>query len=250
MINRIGIISDIHGNSLALEAVIEDMEKNHVNTILNLGDSLYGPLDPAGTFELISELKMISISGNQDRFILESREFKNKSNATLEFVLETLPEDAFVWLQQLEQVAEWNKFFLCHGNLQHDDVPLIETFQNGQVHKKDPKTLEEEIMQLKQPIILCGHTHVPHILQLQESKKWVINPGSVGLPAYDDDFPFYHKMESGSPYAKYTILDLEEDEVISISQRNIKYDFEHAALQAEKLNRSDWAYWIRTGLVK
>ncbi|SDD65802.1 Calcineurin-like phosphoesterase superfamily domain-containing protein [Priestia aryabhattai B8W22] len=52
---KIAIISDIHGNSLALEAVLSDISRRGINTIFNLGDSLYGPLDPLGTFKLLME---------------------------------------------------------------------------------------------------------------------------------------------------------------------------------------------------
>ena len=47
--NRIAVLSDIHGNRWALEAVLEDIERNPVDAVLNLGDVLYGPLDPGGT---------------------------------------------------------------------------------------------------------------------------------------------------------------------------------------------------------
>jgi len=69
---KIAVISDIHGNSIALREVFRDIGSRDVDTIINLGDSLYGPLDPKGTFELLESNNLISISENQDRIILET----------------------------------------------------------------------------------------------------------------------------------------------------------------------------------
>lgn len=250
MHERIGIISDIHGNQLALEAVVEDLEKNHVETVLNLGDSLYGPLDPEGSFELISNSNFINISGNQDRFILENEEKGKDSNPTLSFVLNSLPKKAFDWLRKLEKESIWENIYMCHGNFYTDDVPLLEKFHEGEVIQKSIPELKEEVKNIAQDIILCGHTHVPRILNFFDTDKFIINPGSVGLPAYDDDFPFYHKMESDSPFAKYVILEMDGGKVASIIQRHIRYDYVGAAQQAEKNGRSDWAYCIKNGRVK
>lgn len=247
---KIGIISDIHGNRLALEAVIEDLEKENVRIVLSLGDALYGPMDPGGTFELIAGKEFISISGNQDRFILENVDAADGSNATLRLVLNTLPEEAFQWLRSLKKEHTHENIYLCHGNGAIDDVPLIEKFHQQEVKQKTTEELEGEVGHLEQQIILCGHTHVPKILRLPKSNKLIVNPGSIGLPAYDDDLPIYHKMESGSPFAKYTILDMEDHEVVTIDQRHINYDYEGAAKQAEHHGRHDWAYWLRTGMVK
>ncbi len=64
---KIAIQSDIHGNSWALEVVLRDLEGRGPDLIVNLGDSLYGPLDPMGTFDIIRSLPIVSIAGNEDR---------------------------------------------------------------------------------------------------------------------------------------------------------------------------------------
>lgn len=247
MQEKIAVISDIHGNSLALQAVLEDFEKQHVSKVLNLGDSLYGPLNPEETFKLIAEHEMISISGNQDRFILENEGKFGKSNPTLAFVQNSLSQKAFDWLKTLEPNKVLQNIYLCHGNLKQDDLPLIIKFEKGEIVQKSQEELEDEVEKLKVDIILCGHTHVPEILKLSASNKFLINPGSVGLPAYVDDSPVYHRMESNSPFAKYVIIELEESQVVSMTQRNIKYDHEKASKIAKKNGRPDWGYWIRTG---
>lgn len=249
MEEKIAVISDIHGNSFALKAVLEDLEKHSVDTVLNLGDSLHGPINPGETYNLIADNNFISISGNQDRVILENEENREEAaHPTLTFVLNSLPGEALDWLKTLEPNKIWRNMYLCHGNFNQDDTPLIEKFSDGKVVQKSHRELENETGNLKQDIILCGHTHVPKILKLPASGKFIINPGSVGLAAYDDESPFYHRMESGSPFAKYAVIEMEGELVVSLNQRNVKYDHERAAQLAEKNNRPDWAYWIRNGI--
>lgn len=250
MQEKIAIISDIHGNSFALQAVLEDLEKQRVNAVLNLGDSLYGPINPGETFKLIADNDFVSISGNQDRFILENKGKRDESNPTLIFVMNALSNEVFDWLETLEPSETRRNICMCHGNLQEDDVPLTEKFTDGRVVQKSVEELDREIRNTKQDIILCGHTHVPKILELSASGKFIVNPGSVGLPAYDDELPFYHKMESGSPFAKYAVIEFEGNRLLSIDQRHVRYEYERAAEQAEKNGRPDWAYWIRNGKTK
>ena len=63
--SKIAVISDIHGNAIALSEVFKDIKKRNIHTVINLGDSLYGPLDPKGTFDILTVNKVISISGKQ-----------------------------------------------------------------------------------------------------------------------------------------------------------------------------------------
>jgi predicted phosphodiesterase len=70
-IKKIDVISDIHNNSWALKSTLNDIENKNVDVIFNLGDSLYGPLDPIGTYNLIIENNIKCISGNEDRLLLK-----------------------------------------------------------------------------------------------------------------------------------------------------------------------------------
>ncbi|EJQ97804.1 hypothetical protein II1_05023 [Bacillus cereus MC118] len=63
MKRKIAIISDIYGNSHALKAVLKDISCRKVEMIINLGDSVYGPLDPLGTIEILMSNEMIHIKG-------------------------------------------------------------------------------------------------------------------------------------------------------------------------------------------
>ncbi|MBJ8008544.1 metallophosphoesterase family protein [Bacillus cereus] len=63
MKRKIAIISDIYGNSHALKAVLKDISRRKVEMIINLGDSVYGPLDPLGTIGILMSNEMIHIKG-------------------------------------------------------------------------------------------------------------------------------------------------------------------------------------------
>ena len=76
----------------------------------------------------------------------------------------------------------------------------------------------------------------------------VVNPGSVGWPAYDDDHPYPHVMEAGTPHARYAIAD-DATGRWSAEFRTVDYDWEQAAAIAEANGRPDVAGALRTGRV-
>ncbi len=68
---RIAILADIHGNSAALDAVLADIDRKGIIHILNLGDCLSGPLDPAGTADRLIARPFPTIAGNHDRWLID-----------------------------------------------------------------------------------------------------------------------------------------------------------------------------------
>jgi hypothetical protein len=76
--------------------------------------------------------------------------------------------------------------------------------------------------------------------------RLVVNPGSVGLPAYSDDSPHPHVMESGSPHARYAIIE-SVNEDWAVERMTIPYDWRAAADAARTNGRDDWAEWLMTG---
>ena len=118
---QIAVLADIHGNRLALEAVLEDIKKRGVEKIVDLGDSLYGPLDPVGTAQLLIENNIPSVKGNEDRLLLETHE----DNPTLEFVLGNLRSEHLSWIESLPRTYEFHDFYLCHGSPEKDTKYLI-----------------------------------------------------------------------------------------------------------------------------
>lgn len=243
---RLAVISDIHSNNLALEAVLSDCKSRGVDDVINLGDSLYGPMEPLRTYELLQENNILSISGNQDRFIKENwncvSEFK-----TLEFVKSKLKNDAFEWLNKLSfDILYKDQIYCCHATPNNDSVYLLENLQNDYVGIKTAHQLDELLEGIEQGIVVCGHSHLPRIVKT--ANKLIVNPGSVGLPAYDDELPIPHKMENYNPMAKYSVLTMGDGQ-FTVDQLAVNYDFEKSAHTAEINGREDWAKWIRTGRV-
>jgi hypothetical protein len=94
-------------------------------------------------------------------------------------------------------------------------------------------------------VFLCGHDHVPCSVYLPETRL-IVNPGSVGLPAYTDDLPYFHAMETGTPHARYSIISSSRDKW-RVEDVSIPYQWELAAKMAMQNDRPDWAKWLKTG---
>ncbi|MEO2222692.1 metallophosphoesterase family protein [Priestia megaterium] len=243
MKQKIAIISDIHGNSLALEAVLSDISRRGIDTVFNLGDSLYGPLDPLGTFKLLIEHDITHIMGNCDRMIVDSSD--DDSSSTINYVKRSLTTEALDWLQQHSRGLIINDIFLCHGTPNSDEVYLLEEMKKEGATLKSSKDIINALEGVEQDVVLCGHSHIPRTLYLPNGKL-IINPGSVGLPAYIDDLPIPHKMESGSPHANYTIIEKRSTNWL-VDQISVPYHWEEAADMAEINQRQDWADALRLG---
>jgi putative phosphoesterase len=243
---EIAILSDIHGNSLALREVLKDIKRRGIKRIINLGDSLYGPLDPKGTFELLVEEDILSISGNQDRFILENLDCKSEFE-TLEYVKSQMNEHTISWLKSLAFDYEISdEIYACHASPQSDTIYLLEKLETHRVSIHEGEELDRILKDIQQKVVICGHSHVAKIVATDN--KLIVNPGSVGLPAYDDDLPIYHKMENYNPSSNYVVMS-KSDDSMKLERISLEYDFEKAARLAEANNRHDWAKWIRTGIV-
>jgi putative phosphoesterase len=240
MEEKIAIISDIHGNKEALQAVLYDISSRKVDRIFNLGDSLYGPLDPAGTVQILMEYKMAHIMGNCDRLLFEPSE-----NPTVNFVKNRLTRDQLNWLKQHPATVVFDDLLLCHGTPESDEVYLLEEMTEEGKTLKSLLDIETSLKDVKQNVIICGHTHIPRVVYLANGKI-VVNPGSVGLPAYHDDLPKPHKMESDSPHAKYAILKKFSGQW-SIELINVPYNWEKAAECAAINGRDDWGKSLLSG---
>src|SRR6201993_1680458 len=115
MSTRFAILADIHANIWALEAVLAHLKIREVDAIVNLGDSLYGPLKPHATYErLMQEDVLVTIQGNQDRLIYEASERDLSAIPTLAYVIRDLGGEPLNWLSALPRtgVVEEDIFFL------------------------------------------------------------------------------------------------------------------------------------------
>ena len=248
MIDKIAVLSDIHGNRWALEAVLRDIERRGIQHIVNLGDCLYGPLDPAGTAQILVTLNIPTVCGNEDRLIA-APPAEGDISPTLGYVIENLAPVYLGWLKTLKMTAVvYENFFLCHGSPQRDDEYLLREVSVSGVSLRGSKALTAKLSSLTSPgqrVILCGHDHVPCTVYLPDGRL-IVNPGSVGLPAYDDDYPFPHAMETGTPHARYGIIYRDEN-VYWVENIAVPCDWQTAADMALKNGRSDWAHWLLTG---
>lgn len=246
MDDKIAVFSDIHGNSWALKSVLEDINNRGIKTLVNLGDSLYGPLDPNGTFHLLMDKNIISILGNEDSILTENKK-NESSDETREFVLGQLGNEALIWLKNLKKTFTLGDLFLCHGTPSSYDSYLMHKVTQQGLTKKTNNEIEHDIDTVRSKVILCGHSHIPKILTTP-SGKLIINPGSVGCQAFEHTSPFYHVVETNNPYAKYAII-TQKNKQFTIEQIYLSYDWNTASEQAKKNKRNDWAKWIKKGLV-
>ena len=97
-------------------------------------------------------------------------------------------------------------------------------------------------------LILCGHTHVPRAMAIAGGPL-VVNPGSVGLQAYEDDHPLQHVIEIGSPHARWALVERDGAADWHVQLRATSYDWQSSAAQAETNGRGDWADALATGFV-
>ena len=240
---KIAVVSDIHGNSWALEKVLHDIKRRDAALVLNLGDTFYGPLDPQGTLDLIRYWKIISVSGNEDRMILSNC----SSDPTLEYVTRSLPDEALLWLSDLPTITFYGAdMILFHGTPASDSEYLIENPDAFGTHVRPAGEISMLINGYKQRLIFCGHSHIQRTVVI--GAQTIINPGSVGCPAFEDDFPAYHRIENFSNFARYCMVEWNDDKIL-VDQIALQYDSEVAARCAEKNNRPDWARWLKTGRV-
>ena len=206
---RIALISDIHSNIYALDAVLDDIRHQGVDVVVNLGDILYGPIAPRATYERLMEEDFLTIRGNQDRQIYEATQTDIDSNLTMAFILEDLGEAPLTWMRSLPATYALNDdVFFCHGTPEDDLIYLLEDLKDGEPTLRDESDILRLLAGNTHSLICCGHTHLPRLVKTS-TQQYIVNPGSVGLPAYADDEPVCHKMQTFSHHASYALVDVE-----------------------------------------
>ncbi len=244
---KLAIISDIHGNLAALNAVLADIKKCGVDNVLNLGDILSGSLQPCETADRLIPLNFPTILGNHERQIITLD--PQKLSLSDSHALKLLRKDQLNWLRSLPtQLIIEDDVLMVHGIPGNDLEYFLETVTPGGVIPSSPETIESHAKGVTQSLILCGHTHIPRQFKLSDGRL-VVNPGSVGLQAYDDVNPCYHKMESGSPHARYAIVESSQYNW-QVDFRAIAYDWDSAAGLAAANGRVDCVIPLQKGIVE
>ncbi|MBV9567511.1 MAG: metallophosphoesterase family protein [Hyphomicrobiales bacterium] len=244
---RIAVIADIHGNLLALEAVLADLERRGADLIVDLGDCASGPLWPRETMERLAQLDALTVRGNHDRQVAAQAPAEmGPSDRFAHGEISKNQRDLLGELPMTRFVAPG--ILACHGTPARDDLYLIEEVEGGKLVRGTPDRIMKRLGALEAKIVLCGHSHRADLMRLANGAM-ILNPGSVGGPAYDDAGPPAHVSESGSPQARYAVLEGHPDTRMTVEFIAVGYAFEEAARRAEKNGRNDWAHALRTGFM-
>jgi predicted phosphodiesterase len=232
---RIAVISDIHGNLAALEAVLADVRRRGVDATVALGDYLSGPFDPLGVADLIMASGFCCVRGNHDRWLVEGRG-QDRDWPVDAAVRGLLAGRHGQWLSSIPGTDVFaGDVFMCHATPQ-DDVSfwmdkLTESHGVVSMSRDHIEAIGEGI---PQPVLVCGHTHVPRTLRLADGRL-LLNPGSVGLP-----------FLLGSPDARYAIIERRSGHWAA-ELLVVPYDRRPAMAQAEKLGFPGFARALETG---
>ncbi|MBU1235424.1 MAG: metallophosphatase family protein [Gammaproteobacteria bacterium] len=241
---RIAAVSDIHGNLPALEAVVKDIRRRGADLIVNLGDSLSGPLLPLETAQYLMAQDWPQLAGNHERQILD----EGARTAADEFAFRQLGAGEIAWIASLrDRMALSAEVLLCHGTPTSDCDYLLETVERSGVRLASTEEISARLGGTKSRVLLCGHTHFPRSARAQG--MLIVNPGSVGLPAFDDDYCHPHVIETGSPDARYALLE-EVAGAWSAELITVPYPYRQMAELARSRGMKDWAYSLDSGYAR
>ena len=244
--SNIAVISDIHGNYPALMEVVADLAGRQVDSVVNLGDHLSGPLWPEKTVHFLMEQQWIHIMGNMDASLVSVAPERLGLSDAYAFRVLGSPEKE--WLRALPAAFRAGDQVLAfHGTPSNNAEYLLETIEHGRAWLSTQAEIEARLGNVRASVMLCGHSHVPRVVKLGDGTT-IVNPGSVGLPAYEDDRPVHHVIECGSPHARYAILGMAGGDC-KVQFVTVPYDYRQAAEQARRNNRDDWAIALESGFM-
>lgn len=244
---RYAVLSDIHGNLPALEAVVADLGRRGVDHVFNLGDSLSGPLLPLDTARFLMRTGWTHLAGNHEEQLLDPD--SPLHGAPDAYALAQLTPAELDWVRQLRSTQRFSEdIFLCHGTPRHTAGYFLETVEATGVRLASTDEIVARRGAVAGTLILCGHTHYPRAVRLPGGQL-IVNPGSVGLPAYAEDRPHTYVVENGAPDARYAIAERRagvwQAELIAVP-----YDHEAMARLAARNGRPDWEIALRSGYAR
>jgi putative phosphoesterase len=202
---RLGVVSDVHGNRVALSAVLDDLPD--VDRIVCAGDVVgYNPW-PAECVRELRDRSVPCVMGNHDRAVASTTGFRfnGMAQAGVEHAKSELTDLELAWLRRLpdERLVADDRVKLVHG---HPDDPDHYTYPD----EFGPDLLGEE------DLLVMGHTHVQHHAVYDEGI--VLNPGSVGQP------------RDGDPRAAYAVVDLD---AMTVAEHRVEYDIDRVVEAVE-----------------
>jgi putative phosphoesterase len=211
---KIAIVSDVHGNLVALEAVLEDLQEAKPDLVVHGGDLAWRGPRPVECVDRIREAGWPGVIGNMDR-ALET----HRHEASVGWTAEQLGAERTTWLQSLPM--EWR---------QGDDLALVHAVPGDLWQAVHPDADDGELRAVYGPLgarlaVYC-HIHRPYVRELGELT--VANTGSVGLP-YD-----------GDPRSSYLLVTDGRCE-----NRRVAYDVERAVAEVEAVGQPGAAKIVR-----
>lgn len=230
MNHKIAILSDIHGNTTALAAVLEDAKNLGATEYWLLGDIfLPGP----GANDLVALLKDLSITasvrGNWDDHVLEVLDgqygLEDPKEIQLlrmtQYLMEALKPEYIDWLRKLPMVAKKEvdglRFSLSHN--------LPEKNYGGDLLVENNTEKFDQLLDEDTDIAVYGHVH-KQLLRYGSQGQQIINPGSIGMPYFNWEGLKNHR-------AQYALLEVENGELVNLQFRKVAYDYE-AELESAK----------------
>jgi predicted phosphodiesterase len=242
---RFAAIADIHGNLLALEAVLADIAAQGITEIVNLGDHVSGPLEASRTADLLIERGFPSVQGDQDRLLVDL--FREGTSTRKDF--QQLEHKHFEWMASMPAtLVYYGDVYLCHAAPRDDTAFWLDYIDDkGAVRPSPIAAIEAEAIGIDASLILCGHTHIPRVVRLRDGRM-IVNPGSVGLPGYDGQMPVPYTVEVGTPNACYAVLERTRSGW-STAIRYVPYNCSAAAEMARSRGWRIWASALATGWI-
>jgi len=230
MNHKIAILSDIHGNTTALAAVLEDAKNLGATEYWLLGDIfLPGP----GANDLVALLKDLpltaSVRGNWDDCVLEALDgqygLEDPEEIQLlrmtQYLTEDLNPEHIDWLRKLPMIAkkeiEGLRFSLSHN--------LPEKNYGGDLLVENGTEKFDQLLDEATDVAVYGHVH-KQLLRYGSQGQQIINPGSIGMPYFNWEGLKNHR-------AQYALLEVENGELVNIQFRKVAYDYE-AELESAK----------------
>lgn len=215
---KIAFLSDIHGNAVALEAVLKDIEGKKVDQIVVLGDISYRGPEPKKALELVRSLptNTVVLKGNADEWVVrgvKDGEVSDKAlqmmNKERDWIASKLTKEEIEYLNKLpmDQIVNLTEDIDIHA-FHATPTSLFDVIS----HEEKANVMNEKLMKNQLAnLYIYGHIHFPYMRFFEG--KIVVNTGSVGLP-FD-----------GHPLASYLIVE-GEDEQFNVSIQRVSYDVE------------------------
>ncbi|MSP02666.1 MAG: metallophosphoesterase [Acetobacteraceae bacterium] len=243
---RLAVISDIHANLAALEAVLADIRGRSVDATVNLGDCVGGPLWPRETWDLLTSLALPTVRGNHDRYLLGQP--LEQQPVVDRFAHAALTEAQRQALFDLPVTIDLDGDVLAvHGTPTDDSTYLTEEILGGRMVPAPRALLTGRLgAAFGRSVVLCGHSHRQSLTQVPGGPL-ILNPGTVGCPIFADA-PNAAGVEFRSPHARYAVLTRRSGRW-GAEMFALEYDWDRAATQARASGFERWAGALALGAV-